>query len=150
MAEKFGRELRDDNISFDFNVEFQVESYLNYQGEVFSQQFDANTYLLMTRALDYFDPAQDYNHDLSQALTKAKANFLVMSFTTDWRFSPQRSEEIVEALLAARKNVSYAEIDCPQGHDSFLLNVPRYINLFKAYMNSISIEDTKARDKGEA
>lgn len=151
MAEKFGRELRDDNISFDFNVEFQVESYLNYQGEVFSQQFDANTYLLMTRALDYFDPAQDYNHDLSQALTKAKANFLVMSFTTDWRFSPQRSEEIVEALLAARKNVSYAEIDCPQGHDSFLLNVPRYINLFKAYMNSISIEDSKMNGtEGEA
>ena len=140
MREKFGRELRDGEISFDFDVEFQVESYLNYQGEVFSQNFDANTYLLMTRALDYFDPAADYHHDLSLALKQARANFLVMSFTTDWRFSPERSEEIVTALLAARRNVSYADIDCPQGHDSFLLDVPRYINMFRAYMNAIDTD----------
>ena len=139
MREKFGRELRDGSISFDFDVEFQVESYLNYQGEVFSKNFDANTYLLMTRALDYFDPAADFNDDLAEALKLAKANFMIMSFTTDWRFSPERSEEIVTALLAAKKNVSYVDIDCPQGHDSFLLDVPRYINMFRAYMNGIAI-----------
>lgn len=140
MREKFGRELRDGEISFDFDVEFQVESYLNYQGEVFSQNFDANTYLLMTRALDYFDPAADYDDDLIKALSNASCNFLVLSFTTDWRFAPERSREIVNALLASRKNVSYADIDCPQGHDSFLLKVPRYIQLFKAYMDAIKIE----------
>ncbi len=141
MAEKFGRELRNSGLNFDFNVEFQVESYLNYQGEMFSKNFDANTYLLMTRALDYFDPALAYDHDLSKALAHARAKFLVISFTTDWRFSPQRSEEIVEALLAAKKSVSYAEIDCPQGHDSFLLKIPRYIKLLKAYMDSIEVDN---------
>lgn len=141
MREKFGRELRDGSISFDFDVEFQVESYLNYQGEVFSKNFDANTYLLMTRALDYFDPAADFNDDLAEALRQAKANFMIMSFTTDWRFSPERSEEIVTALLAAKKSVSYADIDCPQGHDSFLLDVPRYISMFRAYMNAIEVEE---------
>lgn len=139
MREKFGRELRDGEISFDFDVEFQVESYLNYQGEVFSKNFDANTYLLMTRALDYFDPAADFDHDLSEALRRARANFMIMSFTTDWRFSPERSEEIVTALLAAKKNVSYVDIDCPQGHDSFLLDVPRYTSMFTAYMNAIEV-----------
>lgn len=137
MRERFGRELRDGAIKFDYDVEFQVESYLNYQGEVFAQNFDANSYLLMTRALDYFDPAQDYDNELHKAFEQATCNFLVMSFTTDWRFSPERSEEIVEALIEAKRNVSYAEIDCPQGHDSFLLNIPRYIQLFKAYMDSI-------------
>src|SRR3990167_3441139 len=139
MREKFGRELRDGSIIFDFVVEFQVESYLNYQGEVFSKNFDANTYLLMTRALDYFDPAADFNDDLAEALRQAKANFMFMSFTTDWRFSPERSEEIVTALLTAKKSVSYADIDRPQGHDSFLLEVPRYISMFRAYMNAIEI-----------
>ena len=95
----------------------------------------------MTRALDYFDPALAYDHDLSKALAHARAKFLVISFTTDWRFSPQRSEEIVEALLAAKKSVSYAEIDCPQGHDSFLLKIPRYIKLLKAYMDSIEVDN---------
>ncbi len=140
MREKFGRELRNDALNFDFNVEFQVESYLNYQGEVFSNNFDANTYLLMTRALDYFDPAQEFGHDLNKALAQAQANFLVMSFTTDWRFSPERSREIVQALHTGRKNVTYAEIDCPQGHDSFLLDVPRYTDLFHAYMNAIHLD----------
>ena len=140
MREKFGRELRDGAISFDFDVEFQVESYLNYQGEAFSRSFDANTYLLMTRALDYFDPAEEYDHDLARALSQAQARFLVLSFTTDWRFSPERSREIVEALLAARRQVTYAEIDCPQGHDSFLINVPRYTSLFRAYMNVIDLD----------
>lgn len=139
MREKFGRELRDGTIRFDFGVEFQVESYLNYQGEVFSKNFDANTYLLMTRALDYFDPAAEFDHDLTAALSRATANFMIMSFTTDWRFSPERSREIVTALLAAKKNVSYVDIDCPQGHDSFLLDVPRYISMFKTFMNAIDI-----------
>ena len=140
MREKFGRELRDGAISFDFDVEFQVESYLNYQGEAFSRSFDANTYLLMTRALDYFDPAEEYDHDLARALSQAQTRFLVLSFTPDWRFSPERSREIVEALLAARRQVTYAEIDCPQGHDSFLINVPRYTSLFRAYMNAIDLD----------
>ena len=141
MRERFGRELRDGEYSFDYNVEFQVESYLNYQGEVFSQNFDANTYLIMTRALDYFDPAYPFDNDLAQAFRQASANYLVVSFTTDWRFSPERSEEIVEALVKAKRNVSYAQIDCPQGHDSFLLNVPRYVQLFKAYMDAIDLEE---------
>ncbi|MCG8316441.1 MAG: homoserine O-acetyltransferase [Pseudomonadales bacterium] len=140
MRERFGRELRDGEISFDYDVEFQVESYLNYQGEVFSKAFDANSYLLMTRALDYFDPAEEYDHCLAKAFAQTQCNFLVISFTTDWRFAPERSQEIVEALIEAKRNVSYAEVNCPQGHDSFLLDVPRYIRLFKAYMEAIAIE----------
>lgn len=141
MREKFGRELRDGKFSFDFNVEFQVESYLNYQGETFSQNFDANTYLLMTRALDYFDPAADYDHDLAKALANATCKFMLMSFTTDWRFSAERSQEIVNALIESGKAVSYADIDCPQGHDSFLIDVPRYVKLFKGYMDSIQLDE---------
>ncbi len=141
MRERFGRELRDGEYSFDYNVEFQVESYLNYQGEVFSQNFDANTYLIMTRALDYFDPAYPFDNDLATAFRQASSNYLVVSFTTDWRFSPERSEEIVEALVKAKRNVSYAQIDCPQGHDSFLLAVPRYVQLFKAYMDAIALDE---------
>jgi len=140
MGEKFGRELKSDRLNYDFHsVEFQVESYLRYQGEEFSTRFDANTYLLMTKALDYFDPAAAHGGDLAQALSAAKADFCLMSFTTDWRFSPARSREIVDALLAARKNVSYVEIDAPQGHDSFLLPVPRYMQVFRGYMNRIAI-----------
>ena len=140
MGEKFGRELKSDRLNYDFHsVEFQVESYLRYQGEEFSTRFDANTYLLMTKALDYFDPAAAHGGDLARALAVAKADFCLMSFTTDWRFSPARSREIVDALLAARKNVSYVEIDAPQGHDSFLLPVPRYMQVFRGYMNRIAI-----------
>jgi len=142
MREKFGRELREGKLKFDYDIEFQVESYLHYQGEVFSEKFDANTYLLMTRALDYFDPAAEYDNSLSLAVKRARCRFLVMSFTTDWRFAPERSQEIVDALIESDKDVSYAEIDCPQGHDSFLLDIPRYTNLFKAYMNGIAQEIT--------
>lgn len=142
MKEKFGRDLRENELKFDYDVEFQVESYLNYQGEVFSESFDANTYLLMTRALDYFDPAAEYDNNLSLALKQAQCHFMVMSFTTDWRFAPERSQEIVDALIDADKDVSYAEIDCPQGHDSFLLDIPRYTSLFKAYMDGIAQELT--------
>ncbi len=140
MGEKFGRELKTDKLNYDFHsVEFQVESYLRYQGEEFSGRFDANTYLLMTKALDYFDPAAAHGGDLARTLAKAEADFCVMSFTTDWRFSPARSREIVEALIAAKKNVSYLEIDAPQGHDAFLMPIPRYLQAFGGYMNRILV-----------
>ncbi|MFK0086024.1 homoserine O-acetyltransferase [Pseudomonas sp. NPDC090755] len=138
MGEKFGRELKSDKLNYDFHsVEFQVESYLRYQGEEFSGRFDANTYLLMTKALDYFDPAAAHGGDLAATLAGVKADYCVMSFTTDWRFSPARSREIVDALIAARKNVCYLDIDSPYGHDAFLIPTPRYITGFKNYMNRI-------------
>ncbi|GLO43617.1 MULTISPECIES: homoserine O-succinyltransferase MetX [Pseudomonas] len=140
MGEKFGRELKSDKLNYDFHsVEFQVESYLRYQGEEFSGRFDANTYLLMTKALDYFDPAAAHGGDLAATLAHVKADYCIMSFTTDWRFSPARSREIVDALMAARKNVCYLEIDSPYGHDAFLIPTPRYMQGFSNYMNRIAI-----------
>ncbi|MCE5989640.1 homoserine O-acetyltransferase [Pseudomonas sp. 5FOS] len=140
MGEKFGRELKSDKLNYDFHsVEFQVESYLRYQGEEFSGRFDANTYLLMTKALDYFDPAAAKGGDLAATLDHVKADYCIMSFTTDWRFSPARSREIVDALMAARKNVCYLEIDSPYGHDAFLIPTPRYMQGFSNYMNRIAI-----------
>jgi homoserine O-acetyltransferase len=118
------------------DVEFQIESYLRYQGDKFSEYFDANTYLLITRALDYFDPAATFGGDLSAALAVAKAKFLLVSFTTDWRFSPLRSREIVKALLDNQHEVSYAEIDAPHGHDAFLLEDPRYLSTVRSYFDS--------------
>ncbi|MDB5885954.1 MAG: homoserine O-acetyltransferase [Polaromonas sp.] len=117
-------------------VEFEIESYLRYQGDKFAEYFDANTYLLITRALDYFDPAGEYGGDLSRALAQARARFLLVSFTTDWRFSPARSREIVKALVANQCDVSYAEIDAPHGHDAFLLNDPRYLGVIRSYFES--------------
>ena len=122
------------------DVEFQIESYLRYQGDKFSEYFDANTYLLITRALDYFDPARAYGGHLSQALARASCKFLLVSFTTDWRFSPQRSREIVKALLDNRRRVSYAEIDAPHGHDAFLLDDARYMGVARSYFESVSKE----------
>lgn len=140
MGEKFGRGLKSEKLNYDFHsVEFQVESYLRYQGEEFSGRFDANTYLLMTKALDYFDPAAANDGDLAKTLAVAKADFCVMSFTTDWRFSPARSREIVDALTAAKKNVCYLEIDAPQGHDAFLMPIPRYLQAFDSYMKRIEV-----------
>ncbi|WP_294946414.1 homoserine O-acetyltransferase [Sulfurivirga sp.] len=141
MGKKFGRELRD-TLKYSFDVEFQVESYLRYQGEKFAtkQKFDANTYLLMTKALDYFDPSAPYDHDLSKAMARVQAGFMVISFTSDWRFSPERSEEIVRALLDNDKNVSYAEIESQHGHDAFLLPNPIYEGVFSAYMNRVASE----------
>jgi homoserine O-acetyltransferase len=138
MGEKFGRELKTDDFNFGYGVEFEVESYLNYQGKRFSQTFDANTYLLMTRALDYFDPAADVGGDLVKALARATCDYFVVSFSSDWRFSPARSEQLVEALLKAGKNVSYAEIEAPHGHDAFLIPTPRYLAIFSAYMKRIA------------
>ncbi|MCO7518561.1 MULTISPECIES: homoserine O-acetyltransferase [unclassified Pseudomonas] len=140
MGEKFGRELKSDKLNYDFHsVEFQVESYLRYQGEEFSGRFDANTYLLMTKALDYFDPAAAHGGDLAATLAHVKADYCIMSFTTDWRFSPARSREIVDALMAARKNVCYLDIDSPYGHDAFLIPTPRYMQGFANYMNRIAV-----------
>ena len=142
MAEKFGRELKraegdSNDYNFSFDVEFEVESYLRYQGEKFADYFDANTYLLITRALDYFDPAKNYGNNLSQAMAKVMAKFLVVSFTTDWRFAPERSREIVKALLDNKLDVTYAEINAPHGHDAFLLEDPRYHQLVAAYFEQI-------------
>ncbi|PTU74312.1 homoserine O-succinyltransferase MetX [Pseudomonas mangrovi] len=140
MGQKFGRGLKSEKLNYDFHsVEFQVESYLRYQGEEFSGRFDANTYLLMTKALDYFDPAAAHDGDLVRTLENAKADFCVISFTTDWRFSPARSREIVDALVAAGKNVSYLEVEAAQGHDAFLIPIPRYLHAFRSYMNRIEI-----------
>lgn len=122
------------------DIEFQIESYLRYQGDKFSEYFDANTYLLITRALDYFDPALAYGGNLTLALARATARFLLVSFTTDWRFSPARSREIVKALLDNRRDVSYAEIDAPHGHDAFLLDDARYMGVVGSYFDSIAKE----------
>ncbi len=157
MNAKFGRQLRtaaqrdvdapqmagshvQDYLYSTQDVEFQIESYLRYQGDKFAEYFDANTYLLITRALDYFDPARHHGGDLSQALAGATCKFLLVSFTTDWRFSPKRSREIVKALLDNRRDVSYAEIDAPHGHDAFLLDDARYMSVISSYFDSISKE----------
>jgi homoserine O-acetyltransferase len=145
MNEKFGRQLREavigsaDGYKYSTqDVEFQIESYLRYQGDKFAEYFDANTYLLITRALDYFDPARAFGGDLSQALQRATCKFLMVSFTTDWRFSPKRSREMVKALLDNQRDVSYAEIDAPHGHDAFLLDDPRYMGVIRSYFTSIA------------
>ena len=148
MNEKFGRRLqRATDQAYQYStqdVEFQIESYLRYQGDKFSEYFDANTYLLITRALDYFDPAREFGGDLSAALARAKAAFLLVSFSTDWRFSPARSREMVRALLNNRSTVSYAEIDAPHGHDAFLLDDPRYLALVRSYFDQISLTEATA------
>ena len=138
MAERFGRALKRPEYGFSFDVEFEIESYLRYQGEKFSAYFDANTYLLITRALDYFDPAQAFGGDLAAALSPASADFFIASFTTDWRFPPARSREVVEALMKNQRNVTYAEIDAPHGHDAFLLEDPKYHALVAAYFGRIA------------
>ncbi|KQP12908.1 homoserine O-acetyltransferase [Pseudorhodoferax sp. Leaf265] len=146
MNEKFGRQLRE-GIDLKYStqdVEFQIESYLRYQGDKFSEYFDANTYLLITRALDYFDPARAHGGSLQQALAQTQAKFLLVSFTTDWRFAPARSREIVQALLDNKRAVSYAEIDAPHGHDAFLLDDARYLNVVRAYFARIASEGATA------
>ena len=139
MAEKFGRSLRTGAIKFNFDVEFEIESYLRYQGDKFSEYFDANTYLRITKALDYFDPAADFGGDLTKALARARAGFLVVAFTSDWRFSPARSREIVKALIDNRRDVTYAEIEAPHGHDAFLMDDPNYHGVLRAYFDNIDI-----------
>jgi homoserine O-acetyltransferase len=139
MGEKFGRELRSGEVKFGFDVEFQVESYLRYQGNKFAEMnFDANTYLLMTKALDYFDPASEYQGDLALALRGVQAKFLVISFSSDWRFSPERSREIVRAALDNQLDVSYTEVESSQGHDAFLLPNEHYETVLRLYLNQIA------------
>jgi homoserine O-acetyltransferase len=139
-AGRFGRDLRSGKLSFGFDVDFQVQSYLQYKGESFSSKFDANTYLLMTKALDYFDPSVDYDGDLSRAFVDSDCKFLVVSFTSDWRFSPARSREIVQTLLKAKKDVSYLDVAADEGHDAFLLPIPRYMKALQGYMNRVALE----------
>lgn len=143
MANKFGRDLRSGSLGRGAlaNAEFQVQSYLRHQGSQFSGSFDANTYILMTRALDYFDLALEYGNDPVAAFRHARCSFLVISFSTDWRFSPERSREIVNALLAADRPVSYADIDADEGHDAFLMPIPRYLDVFRAYMQRVAEAD---------
>ena len=167
MNEKFGRQLRSavlqqaaalgepvpGRADYQYttqDVEFQIESYLRYQGDKFAEYFDANTYLLITRALDYFDPARDFAGDLSRALERARARFLLVSFTTDWRFSPKRSRELVKALLDNRRDVSYAEIEAPHGHDAFLLDDPRYMNVIRSYFDRIARSNDGQGNSGAA
>ena len=140
MADKFGRSLRAGKLGFTYDIEFEIESYLRHQGDKFAAYFDANTYLLMTKALDYFDPAREYDDNLDKAFAAARANFLVLSFTTDWRFSPERSRAIVQTLLHNRLNVSYAEITSTHGHDSFLMQDEHYHDVMRAYLNRIAGE----------
>ena len=139
MAEKFGRQLRHGEHKFSYEVDFEIESYLRYQGNKFAAFFDANTYLMMTKALDYFDPAYDYDGNLAAAFVRARASFFVASFSADWRFAPARSREIVFALLHNRLHVVYAEIDCGAGHDSFLLDDRHYHALLRAYLENIAV-----------
>lgn len=148
-AGRFGRDLRSNKLSFGFDVDFQVQSYLQYKGESFSKNFDANTYLLMTKALDYFDPSVDYDGDLSRAFVDSDCKFLVVSFTSDWRFSPERSREIVQTLLKAKKDVSYLDVEADEGHDAFLLPIPRYMKALRAYMNRIALEVNPPSHHGE-
>ena len=138
MGKKFGRKLKD-TIKYGFDVEFEMESYLRYQGDKFAGEFDANTYLRMTRALDYYDPALEFNNDLSAALKQAKAQFLVVSFTSDWRFSPSRSREIVKALLDNELTVSYAEVTAAHGHDAFLMPDMHYHAILRAYLQKVEV-----------
>jgi len=142
MGEKFGRDLRSGTFNYGYDVDFEIESYLRYQSSNFVERFDANTYLLMTKALDYFDPAKEFNDDLTATMANITAKSLVVSFTSDWRFSPKRSHEIVNALLDAGKQVSYAEIDAHQGHDAFLMPITRYIEIIQTYMQAIAMESS--------
>jgi homoserine O-acetyltransferase len=142
MAGKFGRGLRSGEYKYGYDIEFEVESYLRYQGDKFAAYFDANTYLLMTKALDYFDPARHTEHNLARAFAAVKANYLVVSFSSDWRFSPDRSREIVKALLHNHLNVSYAEIQSRHGHDSFLMQDEQYFAVMRNYLNNVAKEAT--------
>lgn len=144
MGAKFGRKLKND-IQYSFDAEFEMESYLRYQGDKFAGEFDANTYLRMTRALDYYDPALPFNNDLTAALKQAKAHFLVVSFTSDWRFSPARSREIVKALLDNELTVSYAEVTAAHGHDAFLMPDAHYHNILRTYLSNIEIGGNDAK-----
>ncbi len=139
LGKKFGRQLRDNEYKFNYDVDFEVENYLRYQGDKFADHFDANTYLLMTKALDYFDPAAEHGNHLATALANVQAKFFVASFSSDWRFAPSRSHELVKALIAARKDVQYVEVPSHHGHDAFLMEDEPYINAVRAFMVNIKV-----------
>ncbi len=139
LGRKFGRTLRHGQYQYDYNIDFEVESYLRHQGDKFAEHFDANTYLLMTKALDYFDPAAEYDNNLSRALSHIQAKFFIASFSSDWRFSPERSHELVRAIIANRQSVQYVEIESNHGHDAFLLDDLAYIQAIRAYMQRIEV-----------
>ncbi|SNB63603.1 Homoserine O-acetyltransferase [Kingella negevensis] len=139
LGEKFGRTLRNGEYQYNYDIDFEVESYLRYQGNKFAETFDANTYLLMTKALDYFDPAAEHGDDLQAALANVKSKFFIASFSSDWRFSPERSREIVQALVASRKTVQYVEVESQFGHDAFLMDDAAYMNAVRAYMKNIQV-----------
>ena len=145
----FGRDLSTGKLNFGFDADFQVESYLQYKGESFSNKFDANTYLLITKTLDYFDPSVDYEGDLSKAFLHGNCKFLVVSFSSDWRFPPERSREIVNTLLKAKRQVSYLEIESDGGHDAFLLPVPRYLEGLSAYLSVVANESDNSPEKSD-
>ena len=147
LMEKFGRVLKHSEYGFNYEVEFEIESYLRYQGDKFAAFFDANTYLIMTKALDYFDPAREHGGKLSAALANIKAGVFLASFKSDWRFPPQRSREMVKALVDTDKRVTYAEIDAPNGHDAFLLDDPHYHALMAAYFDNVGDEVGAPRRK---
>ena len=140
LGKKFGRQMRNGNYQYGYGIEFEVESYLRYQGDKFADRFDANTYLLMTKALDYFDPAADFGHNLHAALAGVQAKFFVASFSSDWRFAPERSHELVKALISAEKDVQYIEIESSHGHDAFLMEDEPYLKAVKAYIDNIHKE----------
>ncbi|KZN12550.1 homoserine O-succinyltransferase MetX [Marinomonas sp. TW1] len=150
MGAKFGRQMRHEEYQYNYGIEFEVESYLRYQGEAFTKRFDANTYMLMTKALDYFDPAAQTNGDLAAILSRAQCEFLLVSFTTDWRFSPERSEEIVNALIKAGKAVSYAKIEATEGHDAFLFPIPRYMQAMNSFLTRIADQVMPSASQGES
>lgn len=143
LGKKFGRQMRQQNFQYDYNVEFEVESYLHYQGDKFADVFDANSYLLMTKALDYFDPARDYAGDLITAVSAIQAKILIASFSSDWRFSPRRSQELLDALVAANKPVQYIALQSAHGHDAFLMEDPDYQAAIRIYFNNIATELTQ-------
>ena len=137
MKSKFGRKKQNKDYQYNFNTEFEIESYLNYQGDKFAQEFDANTYIRMTKALDYYDPTKQNKKKLSAVFKKIKSKFLVISFTSDWRFSPARSKEIVKSLLDNNINVSYAEISAESGHDAFLMSDDHYHEILNSFFKNI-------------
>lgn len=143
LGKKFGRQMRQPNYQYDYNVEFEVESYLHYQGDKFAEVFDANSYLLMTKALDYFDPARDYDGNLVAAVSAIQAKILIASFSSDWRFSPRRSQELLDALVAANKPVQYIALKSAHGHDAFLMEDADYQAAIRIYFNNIATELTQ-------
>jgi len=136
LGRKFGRSLHD-GIRYGYGVEFEIESYLRYQGDKFAERFDANTYLRMTKVLDYFSPAAAFGNDLVAALRQTKAKFFVASFTTDWRFAPARSRALVKHLVKAGRDVQYIEVESNHGHDAFLMTDRPYIAAVTAYMDNV-------------